>query len=106
MPLDPPGQRNRSACQAEFTYTMTVKEIRIQDAGKGEKSVTDDPEAVLRKIENWHQGSIAGYRIMYLASDGTWTGVEWDGSQVGFIALGESDESAAIRKLTAIGPRK
>jgi hypothetical protein len=106
MPPDPVHQFNRSDCKADFTYTMNLDVVKIQDTGHGEKSVTDDPEAVLRTIENWHQGSIAGYRIMYLASDGTWTGVEWDGSQAGFIALGESDESAAIRKLTAIRPRK
>ena len=64
--------------------------------------MADNLEAVLRNIEDWHQGSIADYRIMYLASDGTWTGVEWDGSQVELIALGESNEVAALRKLTAI----
>jgi hypothetical protein len=71
---------------------MVLDVVRIQDTGKGAKSVADDLEAVLRKIENWHQGSIAGYRIMYLSPAGIWTGVEWDGPQVGFFALGESDE--------------
>ena len=42
---------------------------------------------------------------MYLAPDGTWTGIEWDGSQVRLIVLGESDEDAALRKLTQRRPR-
>ena len=37
---------------------MTVKEIRIVDTGKGAKSVAGDPDAVLRKIEAWHQGHL------------------------------------------------
>jgi hypothetical protein len=40
---------------------MSVKTIKIHDTGKGLKSVKDDLEAVLRKIEGWHQGSIAGF---------------------------------------------
>lgn len=58
-------QLNRSACQADFTYTMVLDIVKIQDTSKGEKSVADDLEAVLRKIEDWHQRSIAGYRISF-----------------------------------------
>jgi hypothetical protein len=55
---------------------MTVKEIRIVDTGKGAKSVADDLDAVLGKIESWDQGSVGGFyprRIpeipaLYLAS--------------------------------------
>jgi hypothetical protein len=64
MPPDPIHQLNRSARQADFTYTMALDVVKIEDTGKGEKSVADDLEAVLRKIEDWHQGSIAGYRII------------------------------------------
>ena len=60
MPSDPAHQLNRLVCQADFTYTMTIKTTKIQDTGKGVKSVAEDLEAVLRKIEGWHQGSIAG----------------------------------------------
>jgi hypothetical protein len=42
---------------------------------------------------------------MYLESNGLWTGVDWDGKSVGFFALGETDESAATKKLIAIHPR-
>jgi hypothetical protein len=103
---NPAHQLNCSDCKADFTYTIVLDVVKIQDTGRSEKSVTDDLKAVLRKIEDWHQGSIAGYRIIYRAPDGTWTNVEWDGSQVGFITLGESDEGAAIKKLTTRRPRK
>jgi len=53
-----------------FTYTMVLDVVKIQDTGKGGKSVVDALDAVLKKIEHWHQGPIAAYRIMYLASDG------------------------------------
>jgi hypothetical protein len=79
MPPDLANQFNPSACQADFTYTMTPKTIEIQDTGKGKKSVPDDLEAVLRKIEHWHQGSIAHYRITYQSTQGTERLVEWDG---------------------------
>jgi hypothetical protein len=39
---------------ADFTYTMSVKTIKIQDTGKSTKSVAEDLRAVLRKIEEWH----------------------------------------------------
>jgi hypothetical protein len=38
-----------------------VETIKIRDAGKGTKAVADDLEAVLRKIEGWHQGPITGH---------------------------------------------
>jgi hypothetical protein len=81
MPTDPASQRNRSACQADFSYTITVKEIKIQNTGKGAKSVAEDLEAVLRKIERWHQGSIAGFKISYQKTEGREFGVERNGQQ-------------------------
>jgi hypothetical protein len=69
MPDDPAHQPNRSTCQADFTYTMTVKAIKIEDTGKGVKAVEDDLEAVLKKVEAWHQGSIAEYSISYRDTD-------------------------------------
>ena len=78
MPPDLANQFNPLACQADFTYAMTPKTIEIQDTGKGKKSVADDLEAVLRKIEYWHQGSIARYRISYRSTQGAEHLVEWD----------------------------
>jgi hypothetical protein len=68
--------------QAVFTYRITPTTISITDTGKGGRSVTNDIEAVLRKIEYWHQGSIAAFRIMYRDESGVWDGVRWDGKSV------------------------
>jgi len=75
-------QLSRAACHADFTYTMTLDVVKIQDTGKGAKSVAEDLEAVLPKIEYWHQGSIAGYRIGFQDLKGAWHQVEWESSQV------------------------
>jgi hypothetical protein len=56
---------NPVATQAEFKYSMTLNRIKIVDLNTGKASVTNDIENVLRKIEAWHQGSAAGYQIMY-----------------------------------------
>ena len=99
MASDPPNTG------AAFTYSLELDVIKIEDLYTGTKRVADDIKSVLRKIESWHQGPIIGYRIMYLESNGLWTGVDWDGKSVGFFALGETEESAAAKKLIAIRPR-
>ena len=81
MPDDPAHILNRLECQADFTYEITVKTIKIHDTGEGKKSVADDLEAVLRKIEGWHQGSISGFHISYLDTTGSWHQVSWDGKE-------------------------
>ena len=79
MPPDLAHQFNPSPCQADFTYTIMPGVVKIQDTGKGKKAVADDLEAVLRKIEYWHQGSIARYRISCLSTQGTEHLIDWDG---------------------------
>jgi hypothetical protein len=54
MPPDLANQFNPLACQADIAYAITPRIIEIQDTGKGKKSVANDLEAVLRKIEYWH----------------------------------------------------
>jgi hypothetical protein len=81
MPEDPAHHLNFLKSQADFTYTITVKTIKIEDTGKGARSVGDDLEAVLRKIEGWHQGSIAGFLISYRDTKGAWHQVSWDGKE-------------------------
>jgi hypothetical protein len=81
MPPDLANQFNPLACQADFTYSMTPRTVKIQDTGKGKKSVADDLEAVLRKIEYWHQASIARYRISYRSTQGTEHLIEWNGKR-------------------------
>ena len=60
---------------------MSVKTIKIHDTGTGLKSVKDDLEAVLKKIEGWHQGSIAEFLISYRDTDGVWHQISWDGKE-------------------------
>jgi hypothetical protein len=85
--------------QADFTYSITPTTISIVDTGKGRRSVTNDIEAVLRKIEYWHQGSIAGFKIMCRDENGVWDGVQWDGQHASFFALSETDVKRAREKL-------
>jgi hypothetical protein len=72
---------NRSECQADFTYEITVETIKIRDTGKGTKAVADDLEAVLRKIEGWHQGSVTDFLVSYGDTHGTWHQISWDGKE-------------------------
>ena len=55
-PAGEPGTR------AEFSYDITPATISI--TGKGQLSVGKDLEAVLRKIEYWHQAPIITFSIM------------------------------------------
>jgi len=80
-PMDSAHHLSHPACQADFTYEITVKTIKILDNGKGAKLVTKDLEAVLRKIEAWHQGSISGFTINYRDTGGAWLEISWDGKQ-------------------------
>jgi hypothetical protein len=80
---------------------MVLDRIKIVDLNRGTASVTNDIENVLRKIEAWHQGSIAGYRIMYRDADGYFDGVEWDGEHARFFAIRETDEATAEKRLLA-----
>ena len=89
----------QAECQADFTYSMSPDVIAITDLDLGNKSVTNDIENVLRKIEYWHQASIAAFRIMYRDSLGIWDGVQWDGRRASFFALQETDEALARKKL-------
>ena len=73
--------------QADLTYSMSTNVITITDLDLGNRSVTNDIENVLRKIEYWHQGSIATFRIMYRDSLGVWDGVHWDGQRAPFLPL-------------------
>jgi hypothetical protein len=53
---------NPVVTRADFTYSIRLNRIKIVDLNSGKASVTNDIENVLRKIEAWHQGSIAGIR--------------------------------------------
>jgi hypothetical protein len=72
--------------QADFTYRITSNTISITDTNLGTRSVTNDIEAVLRKIEYWHQGSITRLKIMYRDQNGVWDGVSRDGKTASLLA--------------------
>ena len=92
-PIGEPGTR------AEFSYHMTPATISI--TGKGGLSVGTDLEAVLRKIEYWHQAPITKFRIMARQGRGAWHGVRWDGKTATYFPLNETDETKAIADAVA-----
>jgi hypothetical protein len=47
MPHDPRINSIARECQADFTYTMNLNVVKVQDTGK--KAVADDLEAVFQK---------------------------------------------------------
>jgi hypothetical protein len=94
-----PQKETTRGSHADFTYSMSGNVISIIDLNLGNRSVTNDVENVLRKIEHFHQTPIFGFKIMYRDSDGIWDGIEWDGDHPSFFALRETDESEARRKL-------
>jgi hypothetical protein len=90
LPITPHLPRAASDAVGSFRFSshrFPTKNIpTIPDAGpKGEKSVADDLEAVLRKIEDWHHGSIAGYRISFSHAQGVWHQIEWNGEEAEFV---------------------
>ena len=85
--------------QADFTYKITPTAISIFDTGLGSRPVTEDIEAVLRKIEYWHQGSISSFKIVCRDNKGFWHGVHWDGKTASCFALEETDERKASKRL-------
>jgi len=48
--------------RADFTYKIAPTVISITDTGLGTRAVTEDIEAVLRKIEYWHQGPTTKFK--------------------------------------------
>jgi hypothetical protein len=70
--------------QADFSYKITPATIEITDTGQGKRSVGNDIDAVLRKIEYWHQGSISSFKITYRDEHGEWHTVRWDGQRASF----------------------
>ena len=85
--------------RADFTYKISPVMISIVDTGLGSCPVTEDIEAILRKIEHWHQSSIATFKIMCRDGKGYWHGVRWDGKTTSYFALEETDERIARKKL-------
>jgi hypothetical protein len=91
--------KRQAETDADFTYSIFGNVISIVDLNLGNRSVTNDIERVLRKIEYYHQGSIVGFKIMYRDSEGVWDGIEWNGEHALFFALRETVEERARNKL-------
>jgi hypothetical protein len=68
------GLRSTPVLRADFTYSIMPNTISITDTNLGKLSVTNDIEAILRRIEYLYQGSVAAFKIMYRDSDGIWDG--------------------------------
>jgi len=51
-----------------FTYSITPRTLVIKDTGRGTKSVAEDLEAVLRRIEHWHHGSVTHLKVTIVDS--------------------------------------
>ena len=79
MPPDLANQFNPLACQADFTYAMTLKTIEIQDTGKRQKVCRRRSGSGSAQGRVLAQSSIARYRISYRSTQGTEYMVEWDG---------------------------
>jgi hypothetical protein len=85
--------------RALLTYKISPTVISISDIGLGSRSVIGDIEAVLRKMEYWHQGSVAKFKIMCRGGKGFWHGVRWDGKTASLFALQETDQRKARKKV-------
>ena len=94
-----PDVAMEAATRADFTYKIALKTVTIADTTLGKLSVTKDIDAVLRKIEHWHQGSIDAFKIMYRDEHGVWNGIQWNGQRASFFALCETDEKKAMAKV-------
>ena len=73
---------NRPPTKADFTYKIGPDAIEIADTGRGRLSVTEDMEAVMRRLEYWHMGSLSGFKIGCRSQNGTRHEAKWDGRRV------------------------
>ena len=91
--------------RADFIYKISPTLISISDTGLGQRSVVEDIETVLHKIEYWHQGSISSFKIMCRDGKGFWHKVGWDGKKTSLSPLNETDEQKARKKLPLERPK-
>ena len=93
--------RRQWKTQADFTYSILGNVISIIDLDLGNRSVTNDIENVLRKIEYYHQGSIVGFKIMYRDSEHIWDGIHLDGKRASFLRCANRRRKSAEEALRA-----
>ena len=73
------GSSDSTTTPADFTYSMRGKVISITYLGVG--SIDEELARILRRIEHWHQGPVASYRILYQDADGLGGEIKWDGEK-------------------------
>jgi hypothetical protein len=85
------GARSRcldtSRLRSPVPEATGLRQTRFRSPSLGKLSVTKDIDAVLRKIEHWHQGSIAAFKIMYLYERALWNGIRWNGQRASVFSL-------------------
>jgi hypothetical protein len=78
--------------------------ISITDTGLGQRSVAEDIQAVSRKIEHWHEGSISSSKSCVETEKDSGTKVRLHGKNASLSPLAETDEQKARKKLLTIVP--
>jgi hypothetical protein len=86
-------------CCANFRVGFSAGPGKTCCLNLGTRSVTNDVENVLRKIEHFHQAPIFGYKLLYRDSEGIWDGIQGDGKRASFFPLRETEEGRARNKL-------
>jgi hypothetical protein len=84
---------------AANAYPKFVEMLKTISTGNGRLSVAKDLEAVLRKIEYWHQAPVIKFRIIARQGQGAWHGVRWDSKTAISFPLDERDETKAMQAL-------
>jgi hypothetical protein len=70
----------------DFSYSMRGKMISITGLMPGKGTFIEEIEKVLRKIEHYHQGSIASFRILYRDVEGLGGEIRWDGEHAAIVS--------------------
>ena len=76
---------------AEFTYRIDGNIVSIEALQWADRPVDKVLEQAIRKIEYFHQGSIAKFKIRY-RDDLGWGTAEWDGEHVKTVPILETNE--------------
>jgi hypothetical protein len=79
MSEDSTTTNNSVGTRADFTYSITPRTLSIRDTGGGKKTVLEDLAAVLKKIEYWHQVSVAHLKLAVLDLEGKKVDPEFQG---------------------------
>jgi hypothetical protein len=76
---------------AEFTYRIDGDVVSIEALQWAGRPADKVLEQAIRKIEYFHQGSIANYKIHYRDNLG-WGIAKWNGERVTTVPILETDE--------------